>query len=1047
MKLLRGFVWAVGMVGLVVWCGCPGGGTTRGFHDMDAQEVQDTGDGVGEGVLEEEVGLGEGVEGLEEGVGGGEEVVSECPGGLHCACKENGDCFSGFCVETMEGRECTVQCLEEGDCPQGWSCAVCGAMGGDPVYCCVPPFQRLCQPCREDHECVPLVGGGGKKYLCIEFGPEGKFCGVECEGESGCPEGFECVPVAVGGGEVGQCRPAGGEACPCTKKHVSGGYLTECYIENEFGRCYGERRCDEACRARVPVEEACNLEDDDCDGKVDDGVPGRSCEVKNAYGSCEGVTLCAGGQEVCQGPEPKPEVCNGADEDCDGETDEGFVDLDGDGVADCVDEDVDGDGVANGEDNCPGVGNAGQEDLDQDGLGDACDGDDDQDTVADQADNCPVVANKDQKDTDGDGQGDACDGDLDGDGVVNGEDNCAERPNPGQEDLDGDLVGDACDADADGDGVLDAGDNCIGIANPGQEDVDQDGLGDACDGDLDGDGVENAGDNCEKVWNPAQQDTDGDGEGDACDGDLDGDGVENEEDNCAGTYNPDQADENGNGIGDACEGDWDGDGVGNEDDNCPWASNADQGDMDLDGVGDACDCDVDGDGVGNEGEDREGEACPLCAPCDNCRLVANPGQEDLDQDGLGDACDGDWDGDGDPNETDCAPEDGAVFHGQEEVCNGVEDDCDGVVDEEGAGGCLNYYFDEDGDGWGVTLVKCLCGASGEYRALRSGDCNDRDEAVHPEAMEACGNGKDDNCNGSENDEGSLGCVTYYTDLDGDGYGVGNGKCLCTSVGDLTAKTAGDCDDQDAGRSPGLSERCGDGKDNDCDGEVDEEGCQGCTTYYKDADQDRYGVTEEFKCLGQAVYPYTALVGGDCEDEDANIRPGASEVCNGKDDNCDGATDPSGTTGCQFFYPDVDGDGYGANVAAVCLCEPSGVYRATVAEDCNDNDGEMNPTRPEVCDQKDNNCNGQVDEGVTGTYFKDADQDGWGVAGDSKALCAPAAPYTASQSGDCDDSDPARYPTNPEVCDGKDNNCNGQVDEGVRCSRRFTRTMTATGMVG
>jgi hypothetical protein len=174
-------------------------------------------------------------------------------------------------------------------------------------------------------------------------------------------------------------------------------------------------------------------------------------------------------------------------------------------------------------------------------------------------------------------------------------------------------------------------------------------------------------------------------------------------------------------------------------------------------------------------------------------------------------------------------------------------------------------------------------------------------------------------------------------------------------------------------------------------------------------------------------PYTATQSGDCDDADAARFPTNPEICDGKDNNCNGQVDEGVST---TYFKDADADGWGVAGDSRALCTPTKPYTATQSGDCDDADPARSPSVPETCDGKDNNCNGQTDEGLTKTYFKDVDKDGWGVAGDSQTLCAAAAPYTATQSGDCDDGDAARFPTNPEVCDSKDNNCNGQVDEGV-----------------
>jgi hypothetical protein len=186
------------------------------------------------------------------------------------------------------------------------------------------------------------------------------------------------------------------------------------------------------------------------------------------------------------------ESCNGLDDDCDGDVDEGFPDTDGDGLADCVDMDDDGDAILDGTDNCPLEKNADQADLDNDGQGDACDPDDDGDGVPDATDNCPRLANPDQADADGDAMGDACDPDDDGDGVVDGQDNCRLVANPGQEDWDKDGMGDACDPDVDGDGVPNEADTCPFVDDKSYDD-DDDKIPPACEIDWAGDVFPNNG--------------------------------------------------------------------------------------------------------------------------------------------------------------------------------------------------------------------------------------------------------------------------------------------------------------------------------------------------------------------------------------------------------------------------------------------------------------------------------------------------------------------------------------------------------------------------
>ena len=100
------------------------------------------------------------------------------------------------------------------------------------------------------------------------------------------------------------------------------------------------------------------------------------------------------------------------------------------------------------------------------------------------------------------------------------------------------------------------------------------------------------------------------------------------------------------------------------------------------------------------------------------------------------------------------------------------------------------------------------------------------------------------------------------------------------------------------------------------------------------------------------------------------------------------------------------------------------------EDCDDSDPNINPSMDEICDEVDNNCDGLVDEGVLSILYVDADGDGIGIETDFIEGCSDGNGYSYTQ-GDCDDSDPTVAPNTTEICDEKDNNCDGLVDEGVQ----------------
>jgi len=190
----------------------------------------------------------------------------------------------------------------------------------------------------------------------------------------------------------------------------------------------------------------------------------------------------------------------------------------------------------------------------------------------------------------------------------------------------------------------------------------------------------------------------------------------------------------------------------------------------------------------------------------------------------------------------------------------------------------------------------------------------------------------------------------------------------------------------------------------------------CPVWYKDDDGDGYtDGTTKVSCEKPAGYVSQALP-GDCDDNDKNINPNT------------------------VWYRDEDKDGYyPEGFTAVSCTAPSGYVLSAKPGDCNDNDPNINPGKAEICDGKDNNCNNQIDEGVLLVFYKDSDKDGY-TDGTTKVSCEkPSDEYVSSAtSGDCNDNDPNINPGKTEICDNKDNNCNGQIDEGNVCT--FAKTI-------
>ncbi len=134
------------------------------------------------------------------------------------------------------------------------------------------------------------------------------------------------------------------------------------------------------------------------------------------------------------------------------------------------------------------------------------------------------------------------------------------------------------------------------------------------------------------------------------------------------------------------------------------------------------------------------------------------------------------------------------------------------------------------------------------------------------------------------------------------------------------------------------------------------------TYYADADGDGYGNPNSTitSCVPQAGFIANKT---DCNDANAAIHPGAVEVCDGVDNDCDGVVDEGVQT---IYYADADGDGYGSNTVSTNACSSPQGY-VTINGDCNDNNPAVNPGVTEICGNIiDDNCNGQIDEGCNTT---------------------------------------------------------------------------------
>ncbi len=239
------------------------------------------------------------------------DAAPVCPGAPTCVCKTDDECYSGHCIDNGGSKTCAKPCADD-PCADDETCVEVQGKGSNKDKICAKKFGAICNPCETNDQCV---GVGSAGAVCVDRGDAGGYCGTKCDSAADCPTGYGCEDATdVDGANVKQCVLPKGDDCGCSDAAMATEMKTYCYAaHSNGGKCLGSRKCAAdgtpgapdgggltACSAPEPATETCDGVDNDCNGQTDDGTcdDGNPC-TKDACGGADGCKYTNDSGQAC----------------------------------------------------------------------------------------------------------------------------------------------------------------------------------------------------------------------------------------------------------------------------------------------------------------------------------------------------------------------------------------------------------------------------------------------------------------------------------------------------------------------------------------------------------------------------------------------------------------------------------------------------------------------------------------------------------------------------------------------------------------------------